>query len=138
MCLGLSVGHVGYLSPQACPGGSEVDLCNHGNSIWGDEGGGIPCCHEETEVLIVIYNFVSYLNHISRTCVWVCVSRLDRKKESLLTAYTVIQACGHDKIYLHPFTFSSALCLRDVCNAALLCRCLHSFFSSCSTSLLSG
>ena len=62
---------VGYLSSQACPGGREVDLCNHGNSIRGDEGGRIACCQEETEVFIVIDDLVSYLDHIARTCVCV-------------------------------------------------------------------
>lgn len=60
---------MGYLSSQSGPCCSKVDFCHHRNSIRGDEGGGIPCCQEEMEVLIVINNLVSYLNHISGTCV---------------------------------------------------------------------
>lgn len=121
MCLCLSVGYVGHLSSQACPCGSEVDLCNHGNSIRGDEGCGIPCCHEETEVLIVINNFVSYLNHISRTCVCPYVLKLDRKRDSLLgLLYRLVATMN--PIFSH--LLSPLLCILDVCNAVLPLSCL--------------
>lgn len=68
----LRVSYVVYLSSQACPGGGEVDFGHHWNSVRGDKGGRIPCCQEETEVLVVVNNLVSYLNHISWTCVCVC------------------------------------------------------------------
>lgn len=74
MHLYLCAGWMGYLSPQACPSCCEVDLSNHWDGIRRDEGTGIPCCQEETEVLIVINNLVSYLDHISRTCTCANVS----------------------------------------------------------------
>lgn len=63
----LRVGYRSYLPLQARPSGSEVDFCNHGYGIRRDEGGGIPRCKEKTEVLVVINDLVTYLNHISRT-----------------------------------------------------------------------
>lgn len=117
VCVCLRVGYVGYLSSQACPGGGEIDFSHHRNSIRGDKRGGIPCCQEQTEVLIVINNLVSYLNHISRTCVWT-----GRKRQRV--TYRVVT--------LNPFftfTLFSTSCLLDVCSAVLPCLCLPSFFN---------
>ena len=55
-----------YLSPQACPGGGEVDLRDHGDSVGGDDRGRIPRGQEETEVFIVVNDFVSHLNDVPR------------------------------------------------------------------------
>lgn len=132
MCLYLSMGCVGHLSSQACPGGSEVDLCNHRNCIRGDEGCGIPCCHEEAEVLIVINNFVSYLNHISRTCVCVCVhmcrSWTEKERVSvsnISNIHCIIKASGRYTIY---FILSSTLYSR--------CLCLAYFFILINTTFM--
>lgn len=111
-----------HLSSQACPCGSEVDLCDHRNSIRGDEGCGIPCCHEETEVLIVINHFVSYLNHISGSCVCPYVLKVDRKRESAtyIGSYRLVATLS--LIFSH--LLSPPLCILDACNAALPLSCL--------------
>lgn len=126
----MSVGYTGHLSSQACPGGCEIYFCNHRNSIRRDEGHGVPCCHEETEVLIVVNKLISYLNHISRTCV------VDRKQESMLTT----QAVTHSSVatinsILLPMTFSSKPTLYSIlyCHAFVL-----PLFSSCSTQRVRG
>lgn len=111
-----------HLSSQACPCGSEVDLCDHRNSIGGDEGCGIPCCHEETEVLIVINHFVSYLNYISGSCVCPYVLKVDRKRESATHIGTYRLVATLSLIFSH--LLSPPLCILDACNAALPLSCL--------------
>lgn len=110
-----------HLSSQAGPCGREVDLCDHRNSIGGDEGCGTPRGHEETEVLIVINHFVSYLNHISGSCVCPYVLKMDRKRESATYTGTSSLVATWNLIF---FTFIFSSCSRDACNAALPLSCL--------------
>lgn len=56
-----------YLSPQSCSRGREVYFSYDRCSVRGDKWAGVTGCQKQTEILIVIDNFISNLHHISRT-----------------------------------------------------------------------
>ena len=56
-----------HLPRKTSSGGGKVDFSDHRSSIGRDFWVGVTCCHEKTELFVVVDRLVSDLTHVTRT-----------------------------------------------------------------------